>query len=118
MNGRKNLRAHRAAYELFVGPIPDGMFVCHTCDNVTCVNPAHLWLGTAQENMDDAASKNRTLAGGKNKLSKLTDEAVLEIRRSGMNIYEAAKKFGVSPVTAWKAKVGETWRRAGAEAQN
>jgi hypothetical protein len=58
MNG-KSMLAHRASYELFVGPIPEGMLVLHTCDLPLCVKPQHLWLGTQAENMRDAIRKGR-----------------------------------------------------------
>lgn len=63
-NGRKCV-AHRVAWEIYKGPIPAGMLVCHSCDNTLCVNPDHLFLGTQKENMMDMDSKGRRVVRGR-----------------------------------------------------
>lgn len=72
-SGFKNITAHRASYILFNGPIKDDLFVCHSCDNPSCVKPAHLWLGNHAENMSDMTKKER-------QNSKLKCEDILKIR--------------------------------------
>lgn len=101
---RKAVSAHRVAYELEYGAIPagpgyHGMCVCHRCDNVICVNPAHLFLDTAAGNIADRDSKLRQARGEKNGRSILTVNQVREIRQRAVNEQQnsLAISFGVSP---------------------
>ena len=55
----KAVVAHRVSYSIHVGPIPDGMFACHRCDNRICINPAHIFIGTAADNNADMDRKGR-----------------------------------------------------------
>lgn len=93
-------QAHRVAWVLTYGPIPEGLFVCHHCDNSSCVNPYHLFLGTNADNVADSARKGRRAKGEKNGSSKLTKEEVLDIRdlyaTGEWTQQELADEFGVS----------------------
>jgi hypothetical protein len=97
---RRNIhRANRWAWIFAYGAIPDGLSVCHRCDNPPCVNPEHLFLGTTYENMQDRNAKNRQARGHRNGLSKLTPEMVLEIRNRfllGETETKLGRVFGVS----------------------
>ena len=72
--------AHRSSYEAFIGPVPEGKWVCHKCDNPKCINPDHLFIGSASENRRDAIRKNRIPMGEKNHFSRFTNDQVAEIR--------------------------------------
>jgi hypothetical protein len=99
--GRKNtLRAHRAVWEMHHGPIPDRHLVCHRCDNLTCVNPAHLFLGLPADNTADMMAKGRGLwrVGDDCPWARIQERDVPEIERlsrSGVPQREIAARFGV-----------------------
>lgn len=79
---RKSVSAHRISYELTYGEIPIGMEVCHKCDNPSCVNPSHLFIGTHQDNIDDRERKGRNIVftGEEQPRAKLTKKAVKDAR--------------------------------------
>lgn len=116
-------RAHRIVYRELVGPIPDGMFVCHRCDNPPCCNPEHLFLGTPAENHADMSGKGRGsnpprnphLVGEAHYASKLTLEIVRRCRvehAAGRSVYSMAKELGLSHACVSKAVKGESWKHA------
>lgn len=76
---KKHVRTHRFSYECYNGLIPEGLYVCHSCDNPPCVNPYHLWVGTHQENDQDKVKKGRSTIGVTNPMAKLSNDDVLEI---------------------------------------
>ena len=97
----KQLRAHRASYTEHIGEIPDGACVCHKCDNPSCINPDHLFIGSTRENTEDMIKKGRKFitSGSLHGMSKLTDKDVseiIELRKSGLLLKEIAAIYGVS----------------------
>lgn len=123
-------RAHRYSFVLANGPIPKGLCVLHRCDVPACVNPAHLFLGTKEENNKDMCEKGRHVSGGTycgdsfngvgkyefgeaHHNSKLNSENVLALRKdrlSGMSFSQLAKKYAIGLTTAFKVSKGITWK--------
>lgn len=115
ING-KIVAAHRVSYAAENGPIPDGMFVCHACDNPACVNPAHLFLGTDQDNKNDMYRKRRHVFGEKHPLRKLTTDVVLKIRqdaKSGMSQRNIARKYNTQRSQVSLIANGKRWSSVG-----
>jgi hypothetical protein len=113
--GRK-LSAHRLAYELAFGPIPNGLHVLHRCDNRACVNPSHFFLGTHQDNMADMLAKGRHAHGDSQPTRKLSRHQVrairwLAIHDPGPHV-ELAREFAVSESNVKQILTRATWRLA------
>lgn len=113
---RRSMSAHRVSYELKYGEIPEGMEVCHKCDNPCCVNPDHLFLGTRKDNIDDRERKGRNVifTGEEQPRSKLTKKAVKDARweraYKGTSYQMLADRYGVSKKTMQNAIKGVTWK--------
>jgi hypothetical protein len=116
-NGYRH-KCHRLAFRLIKGPIPEGLLVCHTCDNPPCCNPAHLFVGTPKDNSDDARAKGRLHRemGSARYNAILTEEAVAEIkagaptRRYGWGRM-MARKYGVCPTAINNVIRGRRWKQ-------
>lgn len=116
--GGRFWHAHRLSYALHHGPIADGLDVCHKCDTRLCVNPAHLFVGTRKDNMQDARRKGRLVqseakrdakAGEKSPVHKLTDAEIREIiqyHRCRLSTREVARMYGVAKVTVQQIVYG------------
>lgn len=116
--------AHRYSYFLAHGPIPAGVEVCHDCpggDNPLCVNPAHLWLGTHAENMEDMVRKGRASTdhnpiGERHSNAVLTENQVRDIRArraNGERQIDLAAEYGVGETTIWNLVNRRTWKHVG-----
>ncbi len=120
----KLILTHRASWIINVGPIPEGMNVLHNCpggDNPSCVNPAHLWLGTIADNNHDMMNKGRARfpfcayapKGEDHPNAKLTKEKAADIRRlyscEGKTLKAISKLFGISISSVHRVTSGELW---------
>ena len=106
-------RAHRIAYLLENGGIPDGALICHHCDNPKCCNPSHLYAGTTVENRRDCIRRGRVRipCGEERRDAKLTELAVREIRAcKNFSAALLARQYGVSSSLIWAIKQRRTWR--------
>ncbi len=83
--GPKDVLAHRASYEIHKGLIPEGLCICHTCDNTKCVNPDHLWAGTLKENSSDMVRKKRHI---RSKLSDADIELLCRLKETNLYSFE------------------------------
>lgn len=108
----KVLRAHRVAYEEHIGAIPDGLVVCHRCDNPACINPRHLILGTHADNIADRDAKLRHVPapGESNGMAKLTDDDIRAIKTATGSQREIAAAFGICQQNVSQIKRGIRWK--------
>lgn len=111
----QRFRAHRLAYELSHGPIPNGLLVRHTCDNPRCINPQHLQVGTVRDNAADMMSRGRGVkrAGSLNTRAILDEEQVRGIFADARPYAEIAEDCGVSICAVSNIKCGRSWRHLG-----
>ena len=119
----KQVGVHRLMWELHNGPPPEGMYVCHHCDNPPCCKLEHLFLGTQMDNIQDAIKKSRILGGGKsgkrgvnykisgtrNGQNKLTESEVLSIREDNRPMNQVAKDYKIHRTTVRDIKKKKIW---------
>jgi hypothetical protein len=113
-NPRKKKYAHRLSYEFFNGEIPENMFVLHKCDVRSCVNPSHLFIGTAKDNHADMVSKGRDcpppkMYGEAHGKTTITEDQVRSIRSDSRPHKEIANDYGLHRKTISRIKLRQTW---------
>lgn len=111
----RHINAHRLAWMVYKGEVPDGLLVLHKCDVRTCCNPRHLFLGTPQDNMDDMMRKGRhnILKGHECPWAKFTDDQIREIRqliKEGQGPTMLSKKFNVKRGVISDIRLGKTYK--------
>lgn len=110
----KSQLLHRASYEIFVGPIPEGMQINHKCHNPQCCRPSHLYLGTQQDNINDQIERGTFVKGSKHGNAKINEDIAKEIKimlKSKKHLHrEIADKFGVSRDLVKDISRNKTWK--------
>lgn len=116
-DGKNKICAHRFAYKDRVGTIPEGLVICHKCDNRGCVNPEHLFVGTQGDNIADMYAKNRNnngdTKGSLNGRAVVSEKQVLEMReayRKGISMAEIARSFGTSETQTARIVKKQSWK--------
>lgn len=111
---RPSMFAHRKAWEDKHGPIPYGYFVCHRCDTPACVNPEHLFLGTAKDNHDDMVRKGRRalFSGERNGRARINESTANMVRslKGTLSGLEIARRVGLKKSQVYNILSGKSWR--------
>lgn len=108
-SGGGDYKAHRVAWQEFVGPIPPGLDVAHHCDVRCCVNPSHLYVATRRQNLADRTKRKREPRGEACSWSKLKSEDAIYIMNSTEKIEALVERFGISRAQVYRVKSGECW---------
>lgn len=109
---RNGESVHRIAWEITRGPIPDGMCVLHKCDNMQCVRPSHLFLGSHADNVADMVKKGRNVRGRFQWAAKLDEKKIRKIRKllaGGYTQQRIADLYGVTSAAIYMIKTGRNW---------
>jgi hypothetical protein len=105
----RTILAHRYSYEIHHGPIPKNFFICHKCDQPSCVNPKHLFAGTNADNIADMKKKGRSLKGERHPHSRFKDSDILNIRKSAETIQALSEKYKTSTGSISRIRNGKRW---------